>query len=219
MFGRLLDLLFPPKCAFCRTVTDGARVCAACMDSLPRTAGADRDAGGDFLDGCVTPLRYAGTVRDSIHRFKFGGLSCYAPAYAALLAPAVRERLQDRIDVIAWVPVSRRRRRERGYDQAQLLAQELAKQLDLPYERLLLRTRNTAANSSLQGAEKRRANVAGAFQAIPERAAGRRILLADDVYTTGATMSECARMLLMAGAESVHGAAVARAGEKPEAGG
>lgn len=212
--GWLLELLFPRKCAFCGKLTGGLEICPTCRDKLPRTTGADCDAGGDFLDACITPLYYEGMVRDSIRRYKFQGASFYASCYGALLADSLQERA-GRADVVTWAPVSRKRKRQRGYDQAALLAEEVAGRLGLPCVRLLEKIRHTAENSALSGAEKRRANVSGAYTAAdPELTNGKRILLVDDVYTTGATMSECARTLLMAGAASVCGAALARTPRK-----
>ena len=116
-------------------------------------------------------------------------------------------------DVITWVPVSRKRRRARGYDQVELLAKAVGPELGIPVEPLLEKFRDNRANSGLKTPAERRANVLGVYKVIePERLHGKRVLLLDDIVTTGATASECARVLLTAGAEEVIFAAVAAAG-------
>ena len=116
------------------------------------------------------------------------------------------------VDVITWVPISIPRRIKRGYDQSRLLAIALAKELDAPCQRLLHRFRHSPPQSRLGSAAMRRANVLGAYRVVKkEQVAGKRILLLDDVITTGATASECAKTLLFSGAKEVRFAAVAAA--------
>ena len=103
-----------------------------------------------------------------------------------------------------------RRLRRRGYDQVELIARATSRELDIPCEKSLEKIRDNKPNSSLDSAEARRANVLGAYRCLePEKLSGKRILLLDDIITTGATASECARMLLSKGAKSVYVAAVA----------
>ena len=111
-------------------------------------------------------------------------------------------------DVVTWVPLARRRRAERGYDQAKAIAVALGHRLELPAVRLLRRPVATGPQTSRTGAERRTA-MAGAFAAV--RACPARVLLVDDVLTTGATVAACADALLGAGAREVHVAAAARA--------
>lgn len=209
----LLDLLYPPRCTFChKIVKDGSiRVCHACEVLLPYT----KDNGKqkiEFVAQCVAPLYYEKDVRDSLRRYKFDSCTGYAKAYAPLVAKCIRETMQDKFDVLSWIPVSRKRLRERGYDQAELLAKAVAKELDLKAEPVLKKIRNTDPQSGTGSAEKRRANIAGAYRVIkPEKAQGRRILLIDDIVTTGSTVRECAKTLGLAGADAVFCAAVARA--------
>ena len=116
-----------------------------------------------------------------------------------LLAQCAAEHFSGEFDTVTWVPVSPRRLRQRGYDQARLLAEEAARVLEVPALPLLSKTRDTPPQSGLEEAGQRRANVLGVYRA-PDAAAGLRVLLADDVVTTGSTLSECARTLLTAGA-------------------
>lgn len=210
----LLDLLFPPKCVFCaKPLRPGEReVCAACAAGLPFLEGeaARRTAGNCSL--VVSPLRYDGVVRDSIRRYKFGGRRGYASAYGKLVAGAVRTHLAGKYDVISWVPLSDKRRRERGYDQAFLLATAAALELGDVAVETLRKVRHVDAQSGLVEDSARQANVKGAYAAVdPELVEGRRVLLIDDVVTTGSTLSECAGTLLKAGALDVVGATLARA--------
>ena len=113
--------------------------------------------------------------------------------------------------MITWVHISDERMKTRGYDQAMLLAFATALELGEVAVETLKKTADNPAQSTLEGIEKRRANVLDAYEAIDrELISGKRMLLIDDVVTTGATLSECARTLLMAGAEGVVGAALAR---------
>jgi len=204
----LRDVLFPPRCNFCRKMMLHGNICPECEKDLPYHAGLIKT--GEFFSACASSLYYKDIVRKSILRFKFGGKRFYAEAYARLLKDTIVTELSDRYDVITWAPVSKKRMWERGYDQAQLLAENTAKLLGTKAVRLLEKRRHTEANSKLKGREKRNANVSGAY-AVTAKAnvAGVRVLLIDDVYTTGATLSECARTLLMAGAEDVVCATVA----------
>ena len=126
-------------------------------------------------------------------------------------AQAVRTYLPGTYDLITWVPVSPKTLRRRGYDQAQLLAQETARALAAQAVPLLEKTRDTPPQSSLTQGRQRRANVAGGYTAPhPAQVAGQRVLLLDDILTTGATLNEAARTLRQAGARQVVAAAFCR---------
>ncbi len=211
----VLDLVFPPRCAFCaRCGVHG--VCPACEKSLPRTEKTVREGAG--FGRCVAPLRYDGAVRESLLRFKFRGAQSAAEGYAQLLSQAVAEELGGAFDVITYVPVSDRRRRERGYDQARLIAEALGKIWDTPPETLLRKVFDNPPQSGLTTREERRGNVLGVYEAAnAERIRGARILLVDDIITTGATLAECARVLRAAGAADVVCAAAASAEERKDA--
>ena len=161
---------------------------------------------------CASPLAYRDQVRDSIRRYKFKGRQGYHKAYGRLVAQCVHDHLDGRWDLITWVPLSDQRRRERGYDQAFLLASAAALELGEVAVETLRKGRNTEAQSGLDGDAARRANVLGAYTAVDaELVEGKRVLLIDDVITTGATISECARILRTVGAREVVCATLARA--------
>ena len=193
-------------------------MCEACRASLPYRSPA-REKGPDFVEAVCAPLKYEGTVRDALLRYKFDGVTAYARLFGELVADCVRENLAGEYDLISWVPLSSERLRERGYDQAMLIALSAALALDdgslYTIERndveTLRKTRNAAPQSGTGSAAERRANISGAYEIIdPELVQGKHVLLIDDIITTGSTVSECARMLGLAGAESVVCASVAR---------
>ena len=204
----VLDLFFPPKCAFCRRVGVHG-VCSACERSLPRTESALREGGG--FGRCAVPLRYTGAVRSALLRFKFHGVQSAAEGFGALLAQCVAEELGGSFDTVTWAPVSARRLRRRGYDQAYLLARAMARHWDTEPVALLKKRRDNVPQSGLSAPE-RRGNVVGVYEAINrERIQNAHILLIDDIITTGSTLSECARVLRRAGAADVVCACLAAA--------
>lgn len=213
----LLDLLFPPKCAFCGKILEQPRavMCPECQRELPWLEGSRAEHRVEFASLCVSPLGYQDRVRESIHRYKFSGCRCFCKTYGVLTAQCVQDYLDGMYDLISWVPVSGKRRRERGYDQAYLLARETARCLERETVPLLEKIKDNPAQSGVGEAAARRANVMGVYRVLdPERVRGKRVLLVDDVVTTGETLSECARMLVMAGAWDVVCVALARAGQR-----
>ena len=211
----LLDLIFPPKCVFCKKLLhkgeDG--ICARCQEHLPWCVGPEAEQTMEFISLCASPLWYQDEVRESFHRYKFKGSRGYAKVYGRLMAQCVQDHLVGRYDLITWVPLSEQRRKARGYDQAMLLAEATALELGDVAAETLIKVRDTSAQSGLgKDDSARRANVLGAYRPTdPELIAGRRVLLMDDVVTTGSTLSECARTLRTAGAREVVCASLARA--------
>ena len=212
--GFVLDLLFPPKCVFCGKVLDTGEdgLCARCQRELPWLTDGEAELTGEFFSLCAAPLRYQDKVRDSVRRYKFKGRRGYHKLYGRLVAQCVHDHLAGRYDLITWVPLSPQRKKERGYDQAFLLASAAALELGEVAVETLRKERNADPQSGLTEDAQRRANVLGAYTPVdPELVAGKRVLLIDDVVTTGSTLSECARTLRTMGAAAVVCAAVARA--------
>lgn len=210
-----LDLLFPPRCAFCKRVLGAGEIgsCKRCDRAIARTRGGGART-GDFFDLCVSPLYYEERVRAAVLRFKFQDATANADVFGRLIADCVKEHLAGRYDLITWVPLSRNRLKKRGYDQAMLLAMAAALQMDDVAVELLKKPEEVPAQSGVGSAEKRRANISGAFcVADEELVSGRRILLIDDIVTTGATLSECAKTLKAAGATEVYCCTLARTRE------
>lgn len=210
MKDRLLSLLFPPRCAFCGAFLRRGQteVCARCMQEI-RFVSSGCAKAPMFVDRCVGALAYKDRVRLAVHRFKFRGRQSAAPAFGRLVAHQVQAHMDEPFDFVTWVPTSERNIRRRGYDHARLLAEETARRLGLAARQTLRRVRHTRPMYGL-GAAERRANVLDAFRAQDESMVkGARILLVDDILTTGSTLSECARVLREAGAVRVCGAVLA----------
>ncbi len=207
LFSGLLNLLFPPKCVLCRRVVPRAGICETCAQ---KTNHQTMERRGTFFIKCAVSLHYEAEVRDAIHRFKFGDQPGYATAFGNRMAQTIREKLPGEYDLITWVPVSEKRRKERGYDQAMLLALSTALSLEDVAVETLKKLRHNAAQSTLDHSQQRKENVLGAYEITdPELIAGKRILLIDDVVTTGATLEEASRTLLRGGASHVVAAALA----------
>lgn len=206
-----LDLLYPPKCVFCqRVLRDGEKaVCSRCGDKLPKFRAEEcrRDIKNVRL--CVFPFRYKDEVRDSLRRYKFRGAAAYGPIYADFIAKSIDENGIS-CDIISWVPIHKKRYRERGYDQSELIARALSKKLGIPCCRLLVKVKNNKRQSLLDDRGDRKRNVAGVYRsAVPDELLGKRVLLIDDIVTSGSTVAECASVLSAAGCREIYAAAVA----------
>ena len=211
---RVLDLLFPPKCPFCQRILDEPRapVCPACRPGLPWLEGKAGERRVDFADGCFSPLAYRDPVPGAVHRYKFSRVRALGKPLAALMAKCLEERLPQGADLICWAPLSRKRRQERGFDQGELLAREVGRLLSVPVQPVLEKTRHTAPQSELEENSARQANARGAYALLPEiDLTGKRVVLVDDVVTSGATLSACAALLRQAGAAEVYCLTLAQA--------
>ncbi|MCD8212003.1 MAG: double zinc ribbon domain-containing protein [Oscillospiraceae bacterium] len=211
----VLEKVFPPKCNFCgHTLKDGEKgICDKCVEELPWID--DGEACGKKIDGistCVSALWLQGNVFESIRRYKFRNCSLFANTYGRIIADRVRKFLSGRYDIITWVPLSEERKKKRGYDQAMLIAMAAALELDDVAVETLRKEKDTSAQIDIQDVEQRRQNVQGAYEiSDPALVEGMRILLVDDVVTTGSTLSECAMTLRDGGAEDVLCVTLARA--------
>lgn len=218
MKPRLLFALLPRRCAFCgRPTPADTPVCGACQSVLPRIEGVRCPKCGrgaehcvcrsaaHYYDGLAAPYYYEGVVRRGLHRFKFRRASENAALYAQAMAEAACACYAGQtFDLIVPVPMTEAAKRERGYDQARLLADALSDALGIPCAPALVKCYETFKQHGLN-AWMRKGNLAGVFD-VPDRAAisGRRVLLVDDVSTSGETLNECAKMLWLCGASSVH---------------
>jgi competence protein ComFC len=199
----VMDFFFPRRCPFCLAVTGKRLLCEKCERTLPST-GDDAVCTGAGFGRCAAPLYYEGTVRQAILRYKFkgelGGLSCFG----AMMAQCAAESFSGEFDAITWVPVSKKRLRKRGMDQVRLLASSVCVDWHTMPISTLEKTVDNPPQSGLDDPAARRANVLGVYQAVDTaQFAGKRLLLVDDILTTGATLSECVRVLKAAGAADV----------------
>ena len=215
-----LDLLFPPICVGCRRV--GRWICRRCwsdvhwlIDEICGVCGRPSalnpcprcNSSPGPLDGVVAVAEFEGPAREAVHGLKYENRHAISGLMGRLMAGACRHVAPD---AVVHVPLHASRRRERGYDQAGMLARHLATSLDIScYSNALTRIRKTRQQVGLGPAERRN-NVDGAFGAR-KRLDGAHLLLVDDVYTTGSTLRAAAGALREAGAERITAAVFARA--------
>ena len=217
----VLDFVFPPQCAACGR--GGAHLCTVCAAGF-LVAGGFRcptcwsPAPADPCTHCAQwPLAlrslraahiFEGQLRSTVHALKYRGVSAVAEPLAAGVDAS---GFATDLDLITAVPMRGRRQRRRGYNQANVLGQRVALQISVPFDpEALRRIRGASPQAEQADLPARRRNVEGAFRADPRQVAGRRVLVVDDVTTTGATLDACARALLDAGVLSVDGWALAR---------
>ena len=208
----LMNLLFPPKCVLCGEMLkkEELDLCKTCRLEAPEYPNRKKTL--QFLDSFAAVWYYEGNIRRSLLRYKFRGKRSYAAAYGRFLALKVQESCPGECDCLSWIPVSRLRKFRRGYDQVELLAKAVGKELGMEPVPFLKKVRHNRPQSGISGDAERRANVLGVYrEKNKEQIAGKRILLLDDILTTGATASEAARVLKTAGAKEVHCAVVAAA--------
>ena len=206
----ILELLFPSKCVLCGNLLgkEELDLCRTCREQTPEYPKGKRKL--QFLDSFTSVWYYEEYPRRSILRYKFGRRRNYAPAYGRLMAMKVQRDIPETFDCVTWVPVSSLRKLSRGFDQVELLSRHVGRELEIPSIPLLKKIRHNRRQSGLADAAMRRANVLGAYKTVNlSHIQGKKILLLDDVLTTGATVEECARVLLTAGAKEVHCAAIA----------
>ncbi len=232
---RAIDLVYPRNCQFCGDALDEQHrgvVCPACLGRAkpiappfcrrcalpfdgkltePFECGYCKDLKFHFTRA-VAACRAEGVVRDCIHRFKYNREMYFEMHLAGWLVEAGRRWIDwQQVDAIVPVPLYPRKERAREFNQAERLARALGRAVGVPVlARLLRRVKETGTQTKLD-AESRRANVRGAFAAVGrERIDGLRIALVDDVFTTGATLDSCARVLREQGAPDVIALTVAR---------
>lgn len=186
----------------------GCGICAECDGKISRTPSVGSFAGRYHVKYIISPLFYEGFVRDAVMRFKFEGWSGCADVFTYIMRRYISAfpHLRD-FDMAVPVPLSKQRYNERGFNQSKPIAEAVAKEARIRCDlKSLIKIRHTKRQSKLT-AKERFENVLGAYAAMPN-ANKKRIILVDDIYTTGATMEECARTLTEAGAKEVVGVAL-----------
>jgi len=232
----LADLIFPPRCITCDTILDhyeNLPVCPACLSKIKFITsplcsccgipffGADES---DHLCGdCIiskpafTVARavghYESTLLEAIHNFKYRGKITFGKIMGRLMAEykSPNFNISD-FTLIIPVPLHSKRLRERGFNQSVILAREIVRILPIPMDFLTLKRYTYTEPQIHLGKKERESNVRGAFMVTdPDKIKDRKIILVDDVYTTGSTVKECARMLMKNGAQTVAVLTLARA--------
>ncbi len=219
-----LNLLFPQRCLGCGE--EGELLCQTCQKHLPRIVPpicpkCGRPQSSDilcpacvssqvFLDGLRSPFRFEGLLREAIHQLKYKNLRILAQPMSTFLTKYL---LQESIpfNVLVPVPLHPRRLRERGYTQSFLLAKELSQHLNIPLiDDTLVRVKYVSPQAKTSKLQERLTNVKNAFSCRNSKLQGEKVLLIDDVSTSGATLEACALALKSAGATSVWGLTLAR---------
>ena len=221
-FGKaLLDFIYPPTCVVCRSVVEnGSPICRQCFSNLKPYDNAEdlenlwiarHKTNPVYLDGFLAGFYFEPNLKNLMHLLKYQKEKRLGTFFGKWLADRYSDQLREwNIDWIVPVPLHARKRRKRGYNQSELIARGLATEnnFKIAYN-VLRRTRNTPTNTGLP-APKRIENVSGAFVVNPKiNPAAKRILLIDDVITTGSTLNACAEPLKKAGAAAVFALAIA----------
>ena len=204
LYTTALDLVFPPVCVGCERV--GSFFCMHCIESL--TPAPPQHVAG--LEGVRTHAVFEGVVRKALHGLKYERQKRQAEPLGLLLDQALHD-VDWQVDIVCPVPLHEKRLRERGYNQAALLAQVLANRRQWAFSPVAVqRCRETVSQVDLN-ARQRHANVDGVFEAEPNVCHAKTVLLVDDVLTTGATLAACADALRAVGATCVYAVTVAGA--------
>ena len=213
-----LNLLYPPRCLLCGRLCGWEQpLCPDCRSTLPDAGGFGWEPDAFGCEGLLWCAPYEGEFRRGMEQFKFEGVRACCPLFRGMLARALRQSGHCReLDAVTYVPMPPRRERHRGYNQSRLLAQYLAKELGLPLrEEVLCRGGRATAHAARTRAQRLRLaeeSYRAGPRCLPE---GERLLLVDDIVTTGATLQNCAALLRAQGAAKVWAAAVLRTPAHP----
>lgn len=207
----IAEFFSPARCVLCEELLEDKSqdICPQCR--IEAAVFAHHPWKIPHVKQWMTLWMYRGKVRSALIRLKFWRRPNYGTVFGRELGQKLKKELTD-VDVITWVPISFWRMRKRSYDQVELIAREAAWQMGLPVKKLLHKTKHNRRQSNIRSNRARLANVRGVYRAVDaDSICGKRVLLIDDIVTTGATVSEAARVLKEAGAKSVVVACVATA--------
>ncbi len=220
----IVSVFFPHRCAYCgKVVANTLYICKQCENNLPRISGAVCNKCGrekdkcsckkakKYYNGIAAPFYFKGNVRKGIHNFKFRRCVSNAEAYGKEMCETVRDRFSGVcFDFITAVPISDKSRRERGYNQCEILAQKLSQNIGIEYRKgVVVKLCDTKKQHKIS-LMLRRGNLTGVFDVPnPSDVENKTVLLCDDISTTGETFNECAKMLWLNGAKAVYCISVA----------
>lgn len=214
----ILSLIYPARCPFCSELTEKeGQYCEVCQKALPdcRVYKLVPNTKRGDLFCCRAPYYYAGSVRRAVKALKFDNHRSAAVHFAKAMADMEQVSGLSVAEFVTAVPLSRKRMRRRGYNQSELIARQYALFKGMPYLETLEKHKHTPKQSLQLSAKARAANVKGCYRVLePDVIRNKTIVLIDDVYTTGATMRECARTLRKGGARCVIGLAGAASGRR-----
>lgn len=201
----LLKLIYPDVCAFCNKIQKES-LCKKCEEKIKKYK---KDivirSKNNYFEELISIFKYEGLIREKIIQYKFQDKSYIYNTFAKIILKNEKVcGLLKKYDIIIPVPIHRKRKLQRGYNQTQLIAKEIAKNIDIELcDDALIKTKNTIAQSKLNK-NKRKQNIKGAFRVLDlEKIQGKNILLFDDIFTTGSTVNECSKILKKVGAKTV----------------
>lgn len=201
---KLVSVIFPERCPYCRDVIKPCEIgCEACLTSMPQKI-YRKLVGGRYR--VISALPYKDIYKAAILRVKFGNKKQYAYQLAKLMASKFSEEYASSdFDVITFVPLHNETLKERGFNQSELLARHLSEFTGIPCEALLKKTKKNKPQHNVT-ADKKEKNVKGVYRATDKTLiSGKKILIIDDIVTTGFTLAECAKTLDKNGAEEICG--------------
>lgn len=225
MLERVKNILFPAVCPICgKILTEKQMICDKCKEEVsiikePRCIKCGKPLETDerlrctdcskkqhFFERGVSVFEYTGDFKESMYRFKYSNAREYADFYACVADKMYHKLMRQwNIDVIIPVPMYNKKKKKRGYNQAEVFGKVLSKYMDIPIlTDILIRSKDTIPQKELND-EQRRENLFNAFAINPEGMSSyRNVLLVDDIYTTGSTIDACARLLLATGVQKVY---------------
>lgn len=199
----LLEMIFPPKCPYCScTLTDNMTECSSCRSEYPTKPRVEYTLSGDI---CTAPFTYEGVIADALKDYKFRGRLFNAKSFSAAIVSALKMTGTDisEADVITCVPMTKGRRKKRGFNQAEILAKRTAPLIGKPFRNLLRRDVESVYQHYLENEERKIQNKNYYSCISIDEVKGKKILLIDDIMTSGATLSSCCGVLKDNGAKSV----------------
>ena len=193
LFKRLAQMIFPVRCPFCRKVIPKEQIaCTECNKLALSCKPLKTVLPHSF---CVSPFPYSGIFRRAVLDLKFRKKRQNAECMAVYMARIISECLNtEKIDCVTSVPLSKKQLRQRGFNQAQVLAEEISEILNIPYKECLVKTRENQSQHRLSKSQ-RMTNVNGVYKAADNSVQGLRVLIIDDIITTGYTLDECCKVL------------------------
>lgn len=202
-----MDIFFPVRCPYCENVIAKTEyACENCKKQFPEQAIIKYAVGGYK---CASPFPYDGIFKKAVGKFKFKNRGGYAKQLSFVIVQSILESFNPNdFDIITCVPMHKKRLRQRGYNQAELLAVECSEIMKIPYKDTLEKYKENLEQHSIKASE-RADNVRGVYRIIDKSLVkGKNILIIDDIITTGNTLGECARILMKSGCKSVSCAVV-----------
>ncbi len=210
-FDKIFSLIYPDTCPYCGKIIGNTDLkCNEC-EKIIKYSFSVREISDTVK--CVSPFLYDGKVRDAVHRFKFRGYKRYAWNFAFEVAKAIDIKFpMYKFSAVVPVPIYKSRKKDRGYNQAGELAKELGKILNIPSMEVLEKTKNTSPQYKIKDYEEKIRNVKGVYKVTcscqnPQE----RILVCDDIVTSGGTLAECVKALKLAGFKNISCATISNA--------